>query len=321
MEESGGAGAALARIAAGQLGLITLQQALEAGYTRRMIDRRLGNGSIVSVRKGVYRSAFAPETWHQRALAACIGDGRAAAVSHEGAAFLHGLLVTVPERLEVITPRGRSARDLTRLATVHWATLATDDSVMIGHVPVTSIARTFSDLAARLRPRQLQTLLDKAMLDLGTPHRRGRLMLQLDGFASERRSGSRALREALRPWESNRPDDAVPKSVLEAEVLRLLLSGGIAKPECQHLVLTSTSRAMYLDFAWPPERVALEVDGFGFHNSRGAFDNDRLRGNELLVAGWDVLHTTATEARRNPDRLLKGVRAALAARSGLPRQG
>jgi very-short-patch-repair endonuclease len=40
--------------------------------------------------------------------------------------------------------------------------------------------------------------------------------------------------------------------------------------------------------------LAIEVDGWEYHRSRTAFDEDRARANDLVVAGWDVLLFTST---------------------------
>ena len=99
--------------------------------------------------------------------------------------------------------------------------------------------------------------------------------------------------------------------MLEAQALRILLSTGIPPPSCQHETVVPGGARYYLDFAWPWASVALEVDGYSFHADRVTFDRDRLRGNQLLAAGWQVLHTTAGEIRRNPQTLVATLRAAL----------
>jgi hypothetical protein len=87
-------------IAARQHGLVTREQALGAGMAPWTITDELARGTWRQRRPGVYRTADAPETWRQRALALCIGPSPAFAVSHRSAAFLHGLLPAPPEPLE-----------------------------------------------------------------------------------------------------------------------------------------------------------------------------------------------------------------------------
>ena len=47
-----------------------------------------------------------------------------------------------------------------------------------------------------------------------------------------------------------------------------------------------------LDFFWPRERFALELDGFRFHSARGAFERDRRKDNDLRRAGVTTTRTT-----------------------------
>lgn len=48
----------------------------------------------------------------------------------------------------------------------------------------------------------------------------------------------------------------------------------------------------WLDVAFDTQPLALEVDGYEFHSSRQAFENDRHRHNDLAADGWTVLHLT-----------------------------
>jgi very-short-patch-repair endonuclease len=38
--------------------------------------------------------------------------------------------------------------------------------------------------------------------------------------------------------------------------------------------------------------VAIELDGWATHGIRAAFEPDRIRGNELLLLGWQLLRFT-----------------------------
>jgi len=70
-----------------------------------------------------------------------------------------------------------------------------------------------------------------------------------------------------------------------------------------------------LDFAWITQHVALEMDGFQYHDGPERFVADRHRANLLTGAGWHVLRTTLAELRRDPESLCQAIRRALAARS------
>lgn len=58
--------------------------------------------------------------------------------------------------------------------------------------------------------------------------------------------------------------------------------------------ITLKGKRYRLDFAIPSHKVAIEVDGFEFHRNRMQFDNDRVRQNALISAGWKIVRITAT---------------------------
>jgi very-short-patch-repair endonuclease len=43
---------------------------------------------------------------------------------------------------------------------------------------------------------------------------------------------------------------------------------------------------------WPAQRIVVEVDGRGTHDTVDAFERDRLRDNEVGLAGWLALRFT-----------------------------
>jgi very-short-patch-repair endonuclease len=304
-----------APLAAAQRGLITREQALAAGMPRWTIANALASGTWVEVRRGVYRWASSPESWHQRALAACIGRVRASAVSHRSAAFLHGLVPVAPEPLEVVVPYGSAWAGLSRIARVHRVQkpLARGEVVSVDGLSVTSLPRTLADLAGVLASGPLAEIVDRAMRLRPSDAARTWLAHAIEEAVRERRGAPR-LRAAAAPWVAAGGGARQLQSVLEAQVMRVLLVAGIPKPHCQHEVVLPGGDHFFLDFAWPAARVALEVDGYAFHSDRRAFDHDRSRGNRLLVAGWQVLHTTAGEIRSRPHALVAALQDALACR-------
>jgi very-short-patch-repair endonuclease len=92
---------------------------------------------------------------------------------------------------------------------------------------------------------------------------------------------------------------------------RLLVRRGL-QPVHHHLVAIRSGATFELDYAFPTERVAIEVDGYGIHlRSFEAFDDDRWRRNELELGGWLVLNFSGSAVRRRGDRVVEQVRAAL----------
>jgi very-short-patch-repair endonuclease len=75
-------------------------------------------------------------------------------------------------------------------------------------------------------------------------------------------------------------------------VLRAIVLSGSPEPVPQHWVTLGTRRYR-IDLAYPEFKVAIEVDAWDAHRSRTAFDRDRVRENDLVVAGWRVLRFTS----------------------------
>ncbi len=63
----------------------------------------------------------------------------------------------------------------------------------------------------------------------------------------------------------------------------------------------------YADILFKELKVVIEVDGYGFHSSRKAFDEDRIRHNALTAAGYMVLHFAASMITENPRYVLKEI--------------
>jgi very-short-patch-repair endonuclease len=68
-----------------------------------------------------------------------------------------------------------------------------------------------------------------------------------------------------------------------------------------------------LDFAFPGERLAIEVDGWAWHSDVERFRHDRRRQNALVLAGWTVLRFTWHDLTQRPETVVFQVRTALAA--------
>lgn len=86
---------------------------------------------------------------------------------------------------------------------------------------------------------------------------------------------------------------AVPVSRFE----RLLRSVGLPAPVREHRF--HPVRRWRFDYAWPAEKVALEVDGgvwTGGRHTRGAgFIKDMEKLNEAVVAGWRVVRVVPSK--------------------------
>lgn len=68
----------------------------------------------------------------------------------------------------------------------------------------------------------------------------------------------------------------------------------------------------YLDIGFPHQRLAVEIDGWEAHGGRQAFEQDRRRQNDLVLAGWRILRFTWDMLVRTPEVVVAEIRRALA---------
>jgi very-short-patch-repair endonuclease len=106
--------------------------------------------------------------------------------------------------------------------------------------------------------------------------------------------------------------DPRAESPMESRTRVALVLGGLP-PEVQYPVVVS-GRRYRLDLAYPRYRLAVEYDGAG-HRLQAKARLDLVREADLTAAGWRVLRFDAHLVMADPDRIVAGVRAELAARS------
>src|SRR5438105_1292062 len=78
----------LRTLAARQHGVVTRQQILQAGISRRIVDRLIAQRTLVPVHAGVYALAGSPNTARRMVMAAVLAIGREGVASHRAAAYL-----------------------------------------------------------------------------------------------------------------------------------------------------------------------------------------------------------------------------------------
>ncbi len=164
------------------------------------------------------------------------------------------------------------------------------DRTQVGVVPVTTAARTVMDIAGRSLPLDLEIALDDA-LRRGLI-RAGALASRINKPRTSGRPGITTLRKLL----AERAEDVATESALETRFLRLIKRSALPRPRSQYIVTRQdASFVARVDFAYPEIRLAIELDGYTFHDGRNAFDRDRVRQNALIDAGWTILRFTSTD--------------------------
>jgi very-short-patch-repair endonuclease len=289
---------ALTGVARRQYGLFTVVQAMDAGLSRRQVEAGVRLARWDRVHRGVYRMGGTPVSHEQRLLAAVLAVGPDAVASHGGAAWVWRL-VDDP-RVEVAAPR----RSHVPGVTTHVRPAGLRAVVRRG-IPCTDPLRTVLDLAASGDEAVVVGALDRGIAD--------GLFTAVAVRAALQRTGGKGVRGAgvLRRVVRRRLDaDGERVSALESAMDRLVVTACLPRPVRQHPVAGTPYR---LDYAWPGPRVAVEVDGYGPHSSREAFQDDRSRQNVLVLAGWTVLRFTWADVRARPAAVAATVRRALGA--------
>jgi very-short-patch-repair endonuclease len=295
-------------IAEKQHGVIATPQLLAGGLSRSGIARRVREGRLHRLHRGVYAVGHAGISKEGRWMAAllafaaggvlCSGAARSerddpdatmpvleywgAALSHRSAAELWGLL---PARnglvnVSVLGDGGRARRTGIRL---HRSLTLLPASVTIrSGIPVTTPARTIADLRRAsvgkrrsIAPRELRRAIRQANV-LGLP------------VGEE----DRCRRE---------------RSDLEEDFLALCRRHRLPMPEVnvrvgEHLV----------DFLWREKRLIVETDGYIYHRGRAAFEDDRTRDLSLRALGYEVMHFADIQIEGEPGQIAAVLRPRLA---------
>jgi very-short-patch-repair endonuclease len=289
-------------LAATQHGVVTLEQLVALGLSRRAIRWRIASGRLHPIHRGVYAVGRPDVTIKGKWMAAVLACGEGALLSHQSAATLHGLLNARSGRIHVTVPRRTTvARPGIR---VHRSTcLAPQDRDEVDGIPCTSVPATLLGIAASAPRNVLESASNRAEME-------GLLdMRAIDELLTRRKShpGATRLRAAL---EVDGLGLDRTKSKLEKRFLRLARETGLPAPAI-NAWMPIPGEEMQCDFVWHRERVVVEVDAWETHGTRRAFRNDRRRDRLLRAHGWDPVRVTGHDVESDPDGVIRGVQAML----------
>jgi very-short-patch-repair endonuclease/predicted transcriptional regulator of viral defense system len=276
------------RLASRQHGVVGRHQLAAAGVPFHVIDYRVRTGELHCLYRGVYRVGpiTAPYGRHMAAVLAC---GGTAVVSHASAAELLRLpLERSTHPVEVYVLRGYRAPSAE--LRVHRV-LRKPESTRVEGIPVTTVGRTLLDLAGCCTERAAEQALAHALRQRLVSTSALRRLLE----RHPTRRGARLLRALL--LAAGGP--ALTRSQAEELLLALVRRGGLPPPE-----VNARIAGMEVDFLWRAARLVVEVDGYAYHSSARAFEQDRKRDATLLGLGYRVLRVTWRQLRDEPDAVL-----------------
>lgn len=166
---------------------------------------------------------------------------------------------------------------------------------------MTSLPRTLLDLAATVRFEWLEKMVERSedleLFDLRA------IEDLLDRNVGHHGHGR--LRDAIALYKPS----SFTRSSLEKGFLELWMETGLPQPHMNYV-----EHGFELDCDWPEFRFAVELDVFETHGTRAAFERDRKRQEDLLLAGIQTTRVTGPRLEREPDEVIERVARLLSAR-------
>jgi Protein of unknown function (DUF559) len=234
--------------------------------------------------------------------------GRAALVSHQSAALLHGLSLLNSLPADTVTLTLPTAKPWNRPPTAgvvfHCADLLAEHVTRLYNLPVTTAARTVVDLARTLPFVDAVVVADSALH--AEKAVKPELRQILDSCA-----GWPGVKQARRVVGFA---DERAGSALESAARVVFDEFGLDPPELQVTIHLPT-HAFLVDFFWSAHRVIVEADGLAKYTADkdliAQFQRDRLLRDE----GYKVVHFTWRELFKTPELVIARIRQAFASQS------
>jgi hypothetical protein len=110
----------------------------------------------------------------------------------------------------------------------------------------------------------------------------------------------------LEDWRTDDGSGQDVRSEFEALVLPRLVSMGLPRPVCNKTLAAGGERLM-VDFLWEAQRVVVETDGAGTHETPVAFQRDRRRDQILVASGYRVAPATWGQIRDELDAVAQRI--------------
>jgi very-short-patch-repair endonuclease len=207
--------------------------------------------------------------------------GEGAVLSHASAAELWGMRnarrrtqAGEAPSVHVSVPSTAGKRSRPGITLHRSTTLLARDCTRRQNIPVTAPARTLADLRPLLSPAQ---------------------------FAAARREA-----EFLRLPVDDAPPTNHTRSELEQRFVSLCRRHRLPQP-----LVNAGVHDYEVDFLWPDESLIVELDGWDFHRTRSAFEEDRARDARLSVLGYRVVRFTWRQVESRPGEVARTIRSLL----------
>jgi len=302
-EQGCGVDQRIAALAKAQYGIVGLGDLRELGLSSRAVRHRVASGRLHRVHAGVYAVGHPRITRDGRDLAAVLACGPGAGLSHRSAGARRGLRPSSRAVVDVITSRQGGRRRAGIDAHVS-ATLLPRDFSDVDGIRCTSVARTLLDLGAILPQREIERAFDRAEVLEVLDARQIEDVLARAG----RHRGARVLRTVL---DEHVAGSTLTRTKLEEAFLAICREVGLPRPAV-NVWIPIEPLGYEADFLWRDRGLIAEVDGRNVHATRRAFEHDRRRDQQLMLAGFRVVRFTWRQVEREPRAVATAMRALLA---------
>lgn len=286
-----------------QHGCLSREEIINAGFTPRQVQHRVGCGLLVPVSRGVYRSITSAETGRSMLWAAHLALPNSVA-SHRSAAWWLDFAdePTSPELSIPMTTNGAPIGVIVhrrRLDLGPW-------TIKVDGLRVTRPEVTVLEMASQLTDDAFTALVDRYAA--GSRRRLDKLSEWFDEVCGQGRPGTARARREL----ERRVAGDYASSRLERLFLQVIDASALPRPTLQWT--PPWNRGVRVDAAYVEARLIIELDGHAFHANPTAFEADRRRDQVATTHGWTTLRFTWAHLRDEPDRVVDVIAAALAIR-------
>jgi very-short-patch-repair endonuclease len=282
--------AAIARL---QRGRVARRQLRAAGLSYDAISRRVARGFLHPIHSSVFALGHAGPIELGEETAALLAVREGALLADRSAARLWGMSVPDDGTIHVVLSGNRGPAPSG--VTVHRSrVLSVRDRRIRKGLPVISPARALLDLAVHLATRRLELALDHSLV----AH-----IVRLDDVAelltrARGHPGAAILRALL----DKHRHTTLTRSEAEEMFLALIRRAGLPEPEVNVKIAN-----FEVDFVWPDQRLAVEIDSFEFHSTPWRFERDYRKDSVLRAAELDVLRFTYWQIETDPLVVVAGV--------------
>jgi very-short-patch-repair endonuclease len=275
-------------VARRQHGVVTIAQlrAVALGNPA-VVANRVRAGRLHRVHRGVYAVGHGGLSREGRWIAAVLGSGAGAVLSHLSAAVHWNLWRRRVTTIDVRAPR---RRQLAGVRARRCRRLDPRDVTVRDGIPVTTVARTLVDLTDVLDAHQLANVIHEAAF-------RSRFNLNATREAMARANGRHHLDRLAEALDAHSQGSAGTKSANEDRFLALVRRAGLPEPLVNTHVQAG-DRRIEVDFFWPELNLCVEVDGDGHSRPHTRFE-DAARDLALQTAGHRVVRLAGDEVAKD----------------------